>query len=254
MKFGKRIKEQIQESLPEWRNKFLRYKELKNLISSPAPESIFVGLLNAEIEIFFLLSSWSKKKISSSTTSVYSKELQHRIQRLVEKGGDNNDDETFREEIGEIRKDIVNFHGEMVLLVNYSNVNYTGLAKILKKHDKRRGGALRSPFIQKVLRQPFFKTDLISRLAREWETTMDAVFPALTTEAERGYERSAAASSTAAAGEGIFRNTVAALVTMREMRRGSSTYSAFSLPPLNISDHDLVLRPLHITSPISIPY
>lgn len=53
MKFGKRIKEQIQESLPEWRDKFLRYKELKNLISSPAPaESIFVGLLNAEIDKF----------------------------------------------------------------------------------------------------------------------------------------------------------------------------------------------------------
>lgn len=53
MKFGKRIKEQIQESLPEWRDKFLRYKELKNLISSPAPsESIFVGLLNDEIDKF----------------------------------------------------------------------------------------------------------------------------------------------------------------------------------------------------------
>lgn len=51
--------------------------------------------------------------------------LQYRIQRLVEKYGDN-DDETFREEIGEIRKDIVNFHGEMVLLVSYSNINYTG--------------------------------------------------------------------------------------------------------------------------------
>lgn len=50
MKFGKRIKEQIQESLPEWRDKFLCYKELKNLISSP--ESIFVGLLNAEIDKF----------------------------------------------------------------------------------------------------------------------------------------------------------------------------------------------------------
>lgn len=53
MKFGKRIKEQIQESLPEWRDKFLRYKELKNLISPPVPvESIFVGLLNVEINKF----------------------------------------------------------------------------------------------------------------------------------------------------------------------------------------------------------
>lgn len=52
------------------------------------------------------------------------KELQYRIQRLVEKCGIN--DVLFREEIGEIRKDIVKFHGEMVLLVNYSNINYTG--------------------------------------------------------------------------------------------------------------------------------
>ncbi|CAN6836357.1 unnamed protein product [Brassica oleracea] len=247
MKFGKRIKEQIQESLPEWRDKFLRYKELKNLISSPAPaESIFVGLLNAEIEKFNAFFVEQEEDFI-----IHHKELQYRIQRLVEKCGDN-DDVMFREEIGEIRKDIVNFHGEMVLLVNYSNINYTGLTKILKKYDKRTGGALRSPFIQKVLRQPFFKTDLVSRLVREWETTMDAMFPALTREVE-GYERSAAVSS-AAAGEGIFRNTVAALMTMREMRRGSSTYGAYSLPPLNLSDSDLVLRPRHVPSPIPIPY
>ncbi|XP_010508209.1 PREDICTED: SPX domain-containing protein 3-like [Camelina sativa] len=245
MKFGKRIKEQIQESLPEWRDKFLRYKELKNLISSaPAPaESIFVGLLNAEIDKFNAFFVEQEEDFI-----IHHKELQYRIQRLVEKCGDN--EEMFRLEIGEIRKDIVNFHGEMVLLVNYSNINYTGLAKILKKYDKRRGGGIRSPFIQKVLHQPFFKTDLVSRLVREWETTMDSVFPAKV--AEEGYERSAAVTS-AAAGEGIFRNTVAALLTMREMRRGSSTYSAFSLPPLNLSDSDLVLRSVHLSSPIPIP-
>jgi len=32
----------------------------------------------------------------------------------------------YKEEMAKIRKDIVDFHGEMVLLVNYSNVNYTG--------------------------------------------------------------------------------------------------------------------------------
>lgn len=80
---------------------------------------------------------------------------------------------------------------------------------------------------------------------------MDAVFPETVAEVE-GYERSAAVTW-AAAGEGIFRNTVAALLTMREMRRGSSTYSAFSLPPLNLSDSDLVLRSVHLPSPIPIP-
>lgn len=41
-------------------------------------------------------------------------------------------------------------------------------------------------------------------------------------------------------GEGIFRNTVAALLTMQEIRRGSSTYNHFSLPPLNLPDVELV--------------
>ncbi|KAL1207387.1 SPX domain-containing protein 3 [Cardamine amara subsp. amara] len=242
MKFGKRIKEQIQESLPEWRDKFLCYKELKNLISSS--ESIFVGLLNAEIEKFNAFFVEQEEDFI-----IHHKELQYRIQRLVEKCEHN--EEMFREEISEMRKDIVNFHGEMVLLVNYSNINYTGLAKILKKYDKRRGSGLRSPFMQKVVGQPFFKTDLVSRLVREWETTMEAVFPATMAVVEaEGYERSAVVTSS---GEGIFRNTVAALSTMREMRRGSSTYSAFSLPPLNLPDSDLVFRSVHLSSPIPIP-
>ena len=33
----------------------------------------------------------------------------------------------YKEEMAKIRKDIVDFHGEMVLLVNYSNVNYQGM-------------------------------------------------------------------------------------------------------------------------------
>ena len=66
MKFGKRLKQQIQESLPGWRDKFLSYKELKKLvrlISAALPllngsleygkaEAEFVYLLNNEIEKF----------------------------------------------------------------------------------------------------------------------------------------------------------------------------------------------------------
>ncbi|KAJ0111217.1 hypothetical protein Patl1_00193 [Pistacia atlantica] len=40
--------------------------------------------------------------------------------------------------------------------------------------------------------------------------------------------------------EGIFRNTVAALLNMQEMRSGSSTYSHYSLPPLSLPDADII--------------
>ena len=41
------------------------------------------------------------------------------------------------------------------------------MAKILKKHDKQSR--------EKALKEPFFMTDLISKLVKECESTMDAV-------------------------------------------------------------------------------
>lgn len=170
-------------------------------------------------------------------------ELAQRIKKAMENSAWETE---YKEQMGEMRKEIVDFHGEMVLLMNYSSMNYTGLAKILKKYDKRTGGVVRLPFIQKVVHQPFFTTDLISKLVKDCESTIESVFPPL--EPTRRFRAAAAGG-----GEGmIFRNTVAALLTMQDIRRGSSTYSHFSLPPLNIPDFDL-LHSLQPLSPIQIP-
>ncbi|KAK4592991.1 hypothetical protein RGQ29_017219 [Quercus rubra] len=258
MKFGKRLKQQIQETLPGWRDKFLSYKELKKLVRSisSAPtllngsfeygraEEEFVYLLNNEIEKFNAFFVEQEEDFV-----IRNKELQQRIQRVIDKWGPNGNhpsETDYKEEMAKIRKDIVDFHGEMVLLVNYSNVNYTGLAKILKKYDKRTGGLLRLPFIQKVLQQPFFTTDLISKLVKQCESTIDAVFPVEDEEKTRE-----AREAIIVAGEGIFRNTVAALQSMQEIRRGSSTYGHFSLPPLNLPDSELI-QSVQLNSPIPI--
>ncbi|XP_008802486.2 SPX domain-containing protein 5 [Phoenix dactylifera] len=252
MKFGKRLKQQIEETLPEWRDKFLSYKDLKKLvrlISSTNPsteaEMAFTDLLDAEIDKFNAFFVEQEEEFI-----IRQRELQERIKRVIETfgpGGSQPSETEYAAEMGRIRKDIVNFHGEMVLLENYSSINYTGLAKILKKYDKRTGGLLRLPFIEKVLKQPFFTTDLVSKLVKECENTMDAVFPVVAREqAERG-EREALM----AAEQSIFRNTVAALATMEELRKGSSTYGHFSLPPLTLPDADL-LQPFQLPSPIPI--
>lgn len=58
MKFGKRLKQQMEQSLGEWRDKFLSYKELKkmvNLISSKGSleyDFEFINFLNHEIDKF----------------------------------------------------------------------------------------------------------------------------------------------------------------------------------------------------------
>ncbi|WVZ57236.1 hypothetical protein U9M48_007645 [Paspalum notatum var. saurae] len=216
MKFGKRLKKQIEESLPEWRSHFLNYKELKRrvnaVVSSSAAAADFLALLHAEVDKFnaFFLEQEEEFVIRQ-------RELQERIRRASASSD---------AELARVRREVVDFHGEMVLLLNYSSVNYTGLAKILKKFDKRTGGVLRLPVIAGVLQQPFFTTDLISELVRDCEAMMEAVFPAASRDLQ---ERQALA----AADQSIFRNTVAALLSMQEVRSGSSTVGHFSLPPMS---------------------
>lgn len=127
---------------------------------------------------------------------------------------------------------------------------HVGLAKILKKYDKRTGGLLRLPFIQMILEQPFFITDPISKLIKECESSIDAMFPVATIKKKRKREEEEEEAIIVTGGV-VFRNTVAALQTMQELRKGSSTYGHFSLPPLKLPDSDY-FSSFQLCSPIAI--
>ncbi|KAG6488859.1 hypothetical protein ZIOFF_050113 [Zingiber officinale] len=45
------------------------------------------------------------------------------------------------------------------------------------KYDKRTGALIRQPFIEKVLQQPFFTTDLLYKLVKECVAMLDHLFP-----------------------------------------------------------------------------
>ncbi|KAJ1283960.1 hypothetical protein BS78_03G167500 [Paspalum vaginatum] len=241
MKFGKWLKRQIEQSLPEWRDQFLRYKELKQCVKavsagcppSPVEEAEFLATLHAEIDKingFFLE--------QEEEFIIHHRELQDDIKLALDRKAAGAVPPAQHEaEVAAIRREIVNFHGVMVLLLNYSSINYIGLAKILKKYDKRTGAVLRLPVIETVLEQPFFNTETVSQLVRECEAMMEAVFP----EAPDGQDaarRDLEALAAAEAEQSIFHNTVAALLTMQDVRAGSSTRGRHSLPPLNLPDYD----------------
>lgn len=59
--------------------------------------------------------------------------LKERIERLTEKSSQNESytsDSEFSQELMDIRKDLVTIHGQMVLLKNYSSLNFAGRAYI----------------------------------------------------------------------------------------------------------------------------
>ncbi|KAL6603854.1 hypothetical protein ACP70R_044215 [Stipagrostis hirtigluma subsp. patula] len=272
MKFGKSLSGQIVETLPEWRDKFLSYKDLKKRLKliggggggggaerqakrarrddageDPAAaaamtpeEAEFMRLLEAELDKF---NSFFVEK--EEEYIIHQKELQDRVARAAGRES--------KEELMRVRKEIVDLHGEMVLLENYSALNYTGLVKILKKYDKRTGALIRLPFIQKVLQQPFFTTDLLYKLVKQCEAMLEQLLPtnepSVSSEDGKGdsndEEKPAKPSSSLVNGGGIpeldeieymesmyMKSTIAALRSLKEIRSGSSTVSMFSLPPL----------------------
>ncbi|KAI9125978.1 hypothetical protein K1719_003396 [Acacia pycnantha] len=264
MKFGKSLNSQIEKTLPEWRDKFLSYKELKKKVKFLEPpksagedrpskrprlddEAATAGVSSPE-EIHFR--NLLERELEKFNTFFVEKEEEciiklKELQDRVAKGKNSN------EEMMKIRKEIVDFHGEMVLLENYSALNYTGLVKILKKYDKRTGALIRLPFIRKVLQQPFFTTEMLYKLIKQCETMLDGLFPVNDTpEADDGCDPSTTSTSSKSVDglliskelaeivnrESLYmKSTISALHVLQEIRSGSSTVNMFSLPPLQIS-------------------
>ncbi|XP_009360600.2 SPX domain-containing protein 4 [Pyrus x bretschneideri] len=215
MKFGKEFRTHLEETLPEWRDKFLCYKLLKKLLKGflttaaviatvdslhrhlefqpayvhPAAadegggfhplaglQYWFVAILNKEL---YKLNDFYMDKEEDFV--IRFQELKGRIEIVRERssrGGVFTSETEFSKEVMDIRKDFVTIHGEMVLLKNYSSLNFAGVVKILKKYDKRTGGVLRLRFTQTQLaHQPFFTTELLTGLVRECEANLELLFP-----------------------------------------------------------------------------
>ncbi|KAI9153070.1 hypothetical protein LWI28_005388 [Acer negundo] len=248
MKFGKEFRTHLEETLPEWRDKFLCYKPLKKLLKHfppppPMPEAPlqgwFIKILNDELEKF---NDFYVDKEEDFV--IRFQELKERIELVKEKsGGVFTSDSEFSDETMEIRKDFVTIHGEMVLLKNYSSLNFAGLVKILKKYDKRTGGLLCLPFTQLALHQPFFTTESLTRLVRECEANLELLFPL---EAEVIESTPAArdesnpplnntkniqpdtSSTVAEETSDVYRSTLAAMKAIRGLQKASSTYNPLS--------------------------
>lgn len=267
MKFSKRLRSlsaNIEEVLPEWEGMFLSYKDLKKQLKmiypkegencrpnkrqrldqktdggdSPAAAPVekdvtdFDALLGKEIEKFngFFMDKEEEYVI--------------RLKVLKERVADANDS---NEKLMKVGREIVDLHGEMVLLENYSALNYTGLVKILKKYDKCSGALLRLPFIQKVLEEPFFNTDVLKQLVRECETLLRDNLKKEAKTTENNEEKMPLKVPEELAeienvGNMYLNLTNSALQTLEEIRSGSSTVSVFSLPPLQRNDMDEVWK------------
>ncbi|GAU31231.1 hypothetical protein TSUD_210880 [Trifolium subterraneum] len=272
MKFGKEFTTHLEETIPEWRDKFLCYKPLKKLLKHHLPATTTTTITTPiNLHLHFLqqpfspniLQAWFLRILNQELEKfndfyvdkeedfvIRFQELKERIESLKEKSSKSvkyTSDCEFSEEMMDIRKDLVTIHGEMVLLKNYSSLNFAGLIKILKKYDKRTGGLLRLPFTEIVLRQPFFTTEPLTRLVHECEENLELLFP-LQEEVIQSTSHSEHESrppvdnatntvpdASSTLGEetvDLYRSTLAAMRAIKGLQKASSTCNPFSFSSL----------------------
>ncbi|KAI3665861.1 hypothetical protein L6452_44496 [Arctium lappa] len=265
MKFGKEFGIHLEQTLPEWRDKYLCYKLLKRFLKRipnpaaadsdhnlpPPPDAAvdrdfpplpphladlqvwFVRILEEEIEKFndFYVDKEEEFVIRF-------KELKERIEQVKDKSwkdGNFTSESEFSNEMMVIRKDFVTIHGEMVLLKNYSSLNFAGIIKILKKYDKRTGGLLRVHFTQLTLRQPFFTIEPLTRLVHECEENLELLFPLEAEVVESSSKppdainanRSSSSIEVVGTSE-VYRRTIDAMRTIKGLKKESSTFNPLS--------------------------
>lgn len=264
MKFWKILKAHIEETLPDWQDKFLCYKDLKKELKLIYPHQDGGDHRPKKRQRL----DNDDDKVTCKEMNDFVKMLEEEIHKFNTFFVEKEEDyiihlKVLKERVGEMRKsneevirvgrDVVDLHGEMVLLENYSALNYTGVVKILKKYDKLSGELIRLPFIQKVLEEPFFETEVINKLVKECDTLLSHLL--YQTEPLKVVPQGTAGGS----GERLvkvpeqlaeiknmenmyLRLTCSALRVLQEIRSGSSTVSMFSLPPMKTNELDKIWK------------
>lgn len=230
MKFGKLLKS-CSDDMPGMDNLFIRYKELKKQLKAipvgkPGGESIasidslspverqFINTLNEDLN---RCNQYFIEKEEDAVIKLQS--LAEQVEQL-----------SSEDQLQQLRTELVEVHGEMVLLLHWSLLNYAAVVKILKKHDKHTGLLLRAPYLANVLQQPFYSTSVMSRLVKRAEGLVHSVVKAEPEEAILG-EQESTADSGGNSCVGLCRRTKLALETWQTLKETAHTPSTVLAVP-----------------------
>ncbi|XP_039025988.1 SPX domain-containing protein 1-like isoform X1 [Hibiscus syriacus] len=124
MKHGKRHRAEVARSLPQWERKFLAYKALKRKLKLANPNS---NGRNRPRDMGFKQSL--NRELDKVNTFYLDKEEDYIIMfRELESRAENLNG---NEEMLELRRELLDFYSEMVMLLHYSVINFTGTIHLI---------------------------------------------------------------------------------------------------------------------------
>lgn len=169
MKFGNLLRT-CADDAPELENLFVCYKQLKKKLKHlPVQRQ---GLACGDASLPSALEERSFVQALNNDVLQFNDLFIEKEEESVIKLGDLEEQAntaSTSEEIAQALTHAVDLHGQLLLLVHWSILAYTGLVKILKKHHKRTGFPIRAPHLENLLSQPFCSVELLTQLVRKAE-------------------------------------------------------------------------------------
>ncbi|KAL0038339.1 hypothetical protein WJX77_002607 [Trebouxia sp. C0004] len=189
MKFGALLRNSAAE-LPELHQLFVSYKQLKKRLKRlPERQELVrqrVRVAGGELPEVDVR---EVRQQEEAFVQILDQDVQNFNSLFLDKEEDNvirlsslEDDAAAAEtpeQVHAVYKRFVNFHGELLLMVHWSILAYTGLVKILKKHHKRTGLLVRAPHLDNLLSQPFCSVELTTNLIKKAEQGVNGLIAKL---------------------------------------------------------------------------
>ncbi|EAA27932.1 SPX-domain-containing protein [Neurospora crassa] len=163
MRFGKTLKQSIYEP---WRDKYIEYDKLKSLLREDRPDDDEPWTEEDEVRFCDEIFNVQLEKVAQFQEEKM-QELRQRVDAAFDKlkdlppaDSENKDkptDEALAQRLKELEAELDAITNEVKELRKYSNLNYTGFLKIVKKHDRKRGDRYKiRPIMQVSLsKRPF---------------------------------------------------------------------------------------------------
>lgn len=159
MRFGKTLRESTYQP---WKDKYIDYAKLKSLLREDKydddepwtedDENRFCDeIFNVQLEKVAAFQEHTVNLLRERTDTAFDK-----LKEMVPEDGQAKGDISI-ERLKELETELDSITNEITELKKYSNINYTAFLKIVKKHDRKRGGRYKvRPMMQLSLaRRPF---------------------------------------------------------------------------------------------------
>jgi len=175
MKFGKLLKTTVDARMPQWRDYVLQYKKLKQAInlavqqrsagacSSEQVQNDFTNLLDVEVA---RVNDFYSDRIEEGVIILHA--LRGQAEKLASTGAP----DKMRHAC---LQSLVTLHLNLLILQNYVALNFTAVAKILKKFDKKLGLTLRADYIAAIVELPFYRCQDLGLLVEQAESLFKAI-------------------------------------------------------------------------------